>query len=153
MPNPADLAGRPHRPLTARPAGAPGPALPAPAAPVARPAGPPAVLPVDVPRLPDGTPFLQRYEMALRYSNLSPSARHVALCLALRANWHTGFIVRSGRFGYGRIAAATGLAETTVRTALERLAAAGFLVRVAAASRAQPSLIELVIPPALDPLR
>lgn len=146
MPTPGDLVARPHRPLTARPTGVPAPA----------PAAPAAAAPdrsVYVPRLPAGTPFLHRYEMAIRYSGLIPSVRLVALTIALHADWDTGVIAGDRPIGYGRIGSATGFTDYKVRELLHALGNAGFIRRLPAPVTHETSRIELIIPAGLDPVR
>lgn len=147
-PTPGDLfAGRAPRPLTARPLASPekGAGQVPPRAKKARPA--------EVPRLAPGTPWLTRYEMALRYSGLHHNARHVALTIALRADWTTGQIAPAQRVGLARIADITGMSVQQVQTGLQKLAEAGFLRRTPADRPDQASRIDLFIPAALDPVR
>jgi hypothetical protein len=108
---------------------------------------------VYVPRLPAGTPFLRRYEMAIRYSGLIPSVRLVALTIALHADWDTGVIAGDRPIGYGRIGSATGFTDYKVRELLHALGNAGFIRRLPAPVTHETSRIELLIPAGLDPVR
>lgn len=147
-PTPGDLfAGRPPRALTARPLAVPE------KSPGQAPARAKKARRAEVPRLPPGTPWLTRYEMALRYSELHHNARHVALTIALRADWITGLIAPAQRVGLARIADITGMSVQQVQIGLQKLAEAGFLRRTPADRPDQASHIDLFIPAALDPVR
>jgi hypothetical protein len=132
MPTPADLAHRPQRPLSARPAD------------TARPAPRTAPQQASTPLLP-GVPFRQQWETAIRYSSLQPNARLVALTVATYADWHTGLIPDDQMPGVPRLRKASGLREEeVVRNSLNWLVRLGWIERRDDAT--YPKRIRLLMP-------
>lgn len=143
MPTPAELFG--GRPAAPRPVMSPVPM--APAEPLQ-----PEPLP-QVPRLPAGTPWLTRYQVALQYSSLHHNARHIGLMYALAADWTTGVMAPGATPGITRLSRMTGIAPFYVRLSRMFLLTGGWIVRHDPAHHFQVRPVELLIPPHLDPLR